>query len=107
MPPTINKYYVLDLAPGRSIVEYLVAQGQQVFVISWRNPGQAEGHFDFDTYAAAIAQARSAVAAIAKRSAINLAAACSGGILTAGLLGHLAATERLGRGEPDAAGVRA
>jgi polyhydroxyalkanoate synthase len=96
VPPTINKYYVLDLAPGRSIVEYLVAQGQQVFVISWRNPGQAEGHFDFDTYAAAIAEARSAVAAIAKRSAINLAAACSGGILTAGLLGHLAATGALG-----------
>ncbi len=60
-PPTINKYYVLDLAPGRSIVEYLVAQGQQVFVISWRNPGQAEGHFDFDTYAAAIAGTMSAL----------------------------------------------
>src|SRR3954470_18141288 len=30
-PPTINKYYVLDLAPGRSLVEYLVRQGQQVF----------------------------------------------------------------------------
>jgi polyhydroxyalkanoate synthase len=96
VPPTINKYYVLDLAPGRSIVEHLVAQGQQVFVISWRNPGQAEGHFDFDTYAAAILEARAAVADIAKQPAINLAAACSGGIVTSGLLGHLAATGTLG-----------
>ena len=38
VPPTINKYYAIDLAPGRSLVEYLVQNGQQVFVISWRNP---------------------------------------------------------------------
>ncbi|HTZ27988.1 MAG TPA: hypothetical protein VMC83_28595, partial [Streptosporangiaceae bacterium] len=38
VPPTINKFYVIDLAPGRSMAEYLVGQGQQVFMISWRNP---------------------------------------------------------------------
>src|SRR5262249_58831769 len=38
VPPTINKFYALDLAPGRSLIEYLVRGGQQVFVISWRNP---------------------------------------------------------------------
>jgi hypothetical protein len=46
VPPTINKYYILDLAPGRSMIEYLTAQGQQVFVMSWRNPderGDARG----------------------------------------------------------------
>lgn len=36
--PVINKYYVTDIAPGRSLVEYLVKGGQQVFMISWRNP---------------------------------------------------------------------
>jgi len=90
VPPTINKYYVLDLAPGRSIAEHLVAAGQQVFMISWRNPDQAQGHFDFDTYARAIQDARDAVAAITDQDQVHLGAACSGGILTAGLLGHLA-----------------
>lgn len=90
VPPTINKFYVLDLAPGRSMIEHYVGQGQQVFAISWRNPEQAQGHFDLDTYAQAVAEARDAVASITAQSKVHLAAACSGGIITAGLLGHLA-----------------
>jgi polyhydroxyalkanoate synthase len=97
VPPTINKYYVLDLAPGRSMIEHYVAQGQQVFAISWRNPEQAQGHFDLDTYAQAVAEAREAVAAIAAQSKVHLAAACSGGIITAGLLGQLASAGELDR----------
>ena len=38
VPPQINKFYALDLAPGRSLVECAVRQGPQMFVISWRNP---------------------------------------------------------------------
>jgi polyhydroxyalkanoate synthase len=96
VPPTINKYYILDLAPGRSLVEYLVAQGQQVFAVSWRNPDQEQGHFDLDTYARAISEAREAVAEISGAEAVHIAAACSGGIVTAGLAGHLAASGELG-----------
>jgi polyhydroxyalkanoate synthase len=95
VPPTINKYYVLDIAPGRSMVEHYVGQGQQVFTISWRNPEQAEGHFDLDTYAQAVAEARDAVASITAQRKVHLAAACSGGMITAGLLGHLAAAGEL------------
>jgi polyhydroxyalkanoate synthase len=91
VPPTINKFYVFDLAPGRSLVEHLVQQGQQVFVISWRNPDQEHGHYDLDTYAQAVLEARAAVAQIARQKAVHLAAACSGGITSAGALGHLAA----------------
>ncbi len=97
VPPTINKFYVLDLAPGRSMIEHCVAQGQQVFGISWRNPEQAQGHFDLETYAQALAEARDAVASVTAQSKVHLAAACSGGIITAGLLGHLADDGELDR----------
>jgi polyhydroxyalkanoate synthase subunit PhaC len=95
VPPTINKFYVLDISPGRSMIEYYVGQGQQVFAISWRNPEQAQGHFDLDTYANAVAQARDAAASITEQSKVHLAAACSGGIVTVGLLGQLAASGEL------------
>jgi polyhydroxyalkanoate synthase len=95
VPPTINKFYVLDLAPGRSMIEYLVGHGQRVFAISWRNPTDAQGHFDYDTYAAAILQARDVVSEVTEQPAVHINAACSGGIIGAGALAHLAAEDRL------------
>ena len=50
VPPVINKYYVMDIAPGRSMIEYFVQQGQQVFVISWRNPQARHRDWGFDAY---------------------------------------------------------
>ena len=42
VPPQINKYYVWDLAPGRSLIEFLVQQGFSVYVVSWFNPRASE-----------------------------------------------------------------
>ena len=42
----ISKYYIADLAPGRSMLEFFVAQGYQVFVISWRNPGKRHSRWN-------------------------------------------------------------
>ncbi len=50
LPPQINKYYVLDLAPGRSMVEHLVAHGHQVFMLSWANPTADDAAWDYDSY---------------------------------------------------------
>jgi polyhydroxyalkanoate synthase len=100
VPPTINKYYILDISPGRSMIEWLLEQQQQVFTISWRNPDAAQGHFDLDTYAQAVLEARDAVAEITGQHAVNVNAACSGGIITACALGHLAAI-----GEQDTVGA--
>jgi polyhydroxyalkanoate synthase len=83
VPPTINKYYILDLAPGRSLIEYLVGQGQQVFVLSWRNPDERHATWGFDAYVRAIIDAMDAVADICGAAAVHLTAACSGGILAA------------------------
>lgn len=92
VPPTINKYYVLDLAPGRSFIEYLVGTGHRVFAISWRNPTKDHSHFDLDTYATAVIEARAAAAEVAASPSVNVLAACSGGIITAATLAHLAAS---------------
>lgn len=81
VPPTINKYYILDLAPGRSMIEYLTGQGQQVFVMSWRNPDERHAGWAFDEYTGAIIEAMRAVAGICSADAVHLLAACSGGIL--------------------------
>ena len=81
-PPTINKYYALDLAPGRSLVEYLVQQGLQVFVISWRNPDARHADWGFDTYAQAISEALDAASGICGTDQAALFGFCSGGILS-------------------------
>jgi polyhydroxyalkanoate synthase len=94
VPPTINKYYILDLAPGRSLVEYLVEQGMQVFVVSWRNPDARHSTWGFDTYVQSILSALDAVEDICGVDSTHLVAACSGGILASMAAAHLAATGR-------------
>jgi polyhydroxyalkanoate synthase len=81
VPPVINKYYAIDLAPGRSLVEYLVSQGQQVFVISWRNPDARHRSWGVDAYGQAILDALDAVLEIADVEQAHLLALCSGGII--------------------------
>lgn len=90
VPPVINKYYVLDIAPGRSMIEYFVAQGQQVLVMSWRNPQARHRDWGFDAYGAAIVEALSTVQTIAGTDRAHLLGTCSGGILAAMTAAHLA-----------------
>lgn len=50
IPPCINKFYILDLQPENSFVRYAVEQGNTVFLVSWRNPGEAQSHLTWDDY---------------------------------------------------------
>ncbi|MEX3985476.1 alpha/beta fold hydrolase [Paraburkholderia sp. EG287A] len=90
VPPQINKFYIFDLAEGRSIVDYLLKNELQVFVVSWRNPTAAQGHWDLDTYVSALVEAVEAVREITGCDDINLHGACSGAMTISALLGHLA-----------------
>ena len=92
VPPTINKNYALDLAPGRSLVEYLVRQGQQVFMISWRNPDARHADWGLDAYVGAVLEALDAVERVAGVESTALTGVCSGGIIASLAAAHLAAT---------------
>ncbi len=93
VPPQVNKYYVMDLSPNKSLIRYLVANGLQVFAISWRNPTPKQREWGFDIYDQAILEAIDVVRAITESPDINILGACLGGMTLATLLGHLAARE--------------
>ena len=90
VPPQINKYYFMDLAPGRSFIEYQVSQGLTLFAISWRNPGPEQRDWDLDLYAAAVERVIDVVRDIARSEDVNTLSLCAGGILTSAVLNHLA-----------------
>ncbi|HUJ67523.1 MAG TPA: alpha/beta fold hydrolase [Acidimicrobiales bacterium] len=96
IPPQINKYYISDLAPGRSLVEATVAAGIPYFTISWRNPTPEQRDWNLDTYVAAAKEAIEAAAEISRSDAVNTVGMCAGGVTLAALLGHLAATGQSG-----------
>jgi class II poly(R)-hydroxyalkanoic acid synthase len=92
VPPVINKFYIMDIAPGRSMIEYFLRQGMQVFAISWRNPTAEHRTWGFDTYGQAILDALDAVQTITNSDRTHVQASCSGGILAAMTAAHLTAT---------------
>ena len=109
VPPVINKFYIMDISPGRSMIEYFLRQGIQVFAISWRNPTAEHRNWGFDTYGQAILNALDAVEKITAVDRTHLQASCSGGILAAMMAAHLTATgegQRLAGSDPDGDGAR-
>jgi polyhydroxyalkanoate synthase len=93
VPPQVNKFYVMDLSPNKSLVRYMVANGQQVFTVSWRNPTPQQRAWGFETYDRAILEAIDVVRAITENPDVNILGACLGGMTLASLLGYLAARE--------------
>ena len=92
-PPWINKYYIMDLAPGRSLVQWAVDHGHTVFMISYRNPDEAMR--DVSAWTTTCSPARSprstSSSEITGADKVNLLGLCLGGTLTmviAGLPGR-------------------
>lgn len=93
VPPQINKFYIMDLAPRRSLTEYAVAHGVPFFTVSWRNPRPVHRNWGLDEYVGAIEEALGAVCEISGSPSVNLLGVCAGGITSALALGHLAAID--------------
>jgi len=93
IPPQVNKYYVFDLAPGRSLMEFAVKSGFTTFTVSWRNPSPAQRDWGLGSYVTALIEASDAVREITRSDTINVMGACAGGITTAVLLAYLAARD--------------
>ena len=93
IPPQINRHYVLDLSPGRSLVEFAVSQGLQVFMVVWRNPSpqRGDGKWGLNEYLAAEERANEVARKITRSDKLNLLGLCAGGITLSYVLAHLAA----------------
>jgi polyhydroxyalkanoate synthase len=100
VPSWINKFYVLDLAPGRSFVEHAVEHGFTVFAISFRNPDESMAELTLDDYLRdGLLAALDEAARITAAPRVNLLGVCIGGTMVVALLAALAARgqrERVG-----------
>ena len=92
VPPWINKYYVLDLQPGNSLIKWLVERGHTVFVISWVNPDETLAGKRLDDYMLeGPLAAMDAIGTVTGEDGINLVGYCVGGTLSACTLAYMAA----------------
>ncbi|MFF7707548.1 class II poly(R)-hydroxyalkanoic acid synthase [Pseudomonas sp. NPDC007930] len=97
VPPQINKFYIFDLSPAGSFVQYALKHNLQVFMVSWRNPEARHREWGFSTYVEALEEALNACRSITGSRDLNLLGGCAGG-LTMGLLqGYLSKKRQLGR----------
>lgn len=84
VPSLLYRYSILDLAPGASLIEYLVAHGIDVYLLDWGTPGREDRYVTFDQYISGYL--RRTVQRVRRRTAqdgINLLGYGLGGTMTA------------------------
>lgn len=92
IPPQINRYYFLDLAPGRSFVEYALDRGIQMYMISWKNPTPENRDWGIDEYVSAVIEALEVAASVSAVDRVNVSGFCSGGMTELATLSYLASS---------------
>ena len=91
-PPWINKYYIMDLAPGKSLIEWAVRHGHRCFAISYCNPDKSMSDYGFRDYLLeGPLDAVRVVREITGAPSVNTLSVCLGGTLTALVLAYNAA----------------
>jgi polyhydroxyalkanoate synthase len=92
VPPSINKFYILDLQPENSLVRYALSQGHRTFLVSWRNPDASLAQATWDDYIEnAVMKAISVTQEISGSKTINALGFCVGGTMLGTALAVLAA----------------
>ena len=92
VPPCINKFYIMDLAPENSFVRYAVERGNTAFMVSWRNVTAEAGHLGWDDYIRdGILKAFEVVGEITGADRLNVLGYCVGGTMLGAALALLAA----------------
>jgi polyhydroxyalkanoate synthase len=92
VPPWINKFYILDLTPEKSLIRWLVEKGHTVFVVSWVNPDERHAAKGFEDYMTeGILEALDAIEKATGERQVNAVGYCVGGTLLSMTLGYMAA----------------
>jgi polyhydroxyalkanoate synthase len=80
--PCINKYYVLDLQPKKSLIKYLLDQGFDVYITSWKNPGADMRNTSFEDYITeGVGEAVRVACELSGSEKVHAAGYCIGGTL--------------------------
>jgi polyhydroxyalkanoate synthase subunit PhaC len=89
----VNRFYLGDLTPDRSLFKRLLDAGIPVFAISWRNPGKEERDWNIDTYADGIIDAIRVIRRVNKHEKVHLMGLCAGGLVAAAAAGVMQARD--------------
>jgi polyhydroxyalkanoate synthase len=92
VPPSINKFYILDLQPENSMVRHVIAQGHRTFMVSWRNPDASMAKATWDDFIEhAVIKAITVTQEVTGAKDINALGFCVGGTMLGTALAVLAA----------------
>ncbi|MCZ6854371.1 MAG: class II poly(R)-hydroxyalkanoic acid synthase [Gammaproteobacteria bacterium] len=87
----VNRFYLGDLTPDRSLFQRLLDAGIPVFAVSWRNPEKEHSQWNLDTYADGVIEAIRVMRKVTKQGKVHLMGLCAGGLVTAAAAGVMQA----------------